>query len=121
MTISERIFDLLEKKNLDYKYLEKATGIKYNTICDWKRKKTNPTADKIMSICRALHVTPEYILEGDPDEDDVLIGNDFHREIEEIRLLQFYRRLSAAQRELVWSTLEVVKKVRDEKDEKSSD
>ncbi|HBA49789.1 MAG TPA: hypothetical protein DCZ91_18735, partial [Lachnospiraceae bacterium] len=28
----------------------------------WKRKKTNPAADKIMAICDALQVTPTQLL-----------------------------------------------------------
>ena len=39
------------------------TGISQSTISDWKRKNTNPAADKIMAICDALDVTPYDILQ----------------------------------------------------------
>ena len=41
----------------------KATGIAQSTISDWKRKKTNPSADKIMIICNVLKVTPYELLQ----------------------------------------------------------
>ena len=42
MIISERIFQILEKKNISQKHFSQETGISQSTISDWKRKKTNP-------------------------------------------------------------------------------
>ena len=42
--------------------LSERTGIAQSTFADWKRLKTNPSADKIMIICDALNVSPEDIL-----------------------------------------------------------
>ncbi|MBE5840939.1 MAG: helix-turn-helix transcriptional regulator [Butyrivibrio sp.] len=39
-------------------------GISATTISDWRKKNTNPGSDKIMAICAALDVTPEYLLSG---------------------------------------------------------
>ena len=45
------------------------TGISQSTISDWKRKKTNPSADKILKICEVLGVTPyELLSEGNVDK-----------------------------------------------------
>lgn len=62
MIISERIFELMDKKNVSRKRFSEETGIAQSTISDWKRKKTNPAADKIMAICDALQVTPTQLL-----------------------------------------------------------
>ena len=43
--------------------LSQSTGISQSTISDWKRKGTNPAADKIMKICKILDVTPEELLQ----------------------------------------------------------
>ena len=44
-------------------------GIKESTISEWKKKGTNPSSDKILAICRALDVSPEWLLSGvDPAE-----------------------------------------------------
>ena len=42
----------------------KRTGILPSTISEWKKNGTNPSSDKIMSICKALSVSPEWLLEG---------------------------------------------------------
>ncbi len=64
MTISERIFDLLEKRGMSQKEFAEKTGIAQSTISDWKRKKTNPVSEKILIICEVLDVTPYELLGG---------------------------------------------------------
>ena len=64
MIISERIFMLMEEKKISQLELSAGTGIAQSTISDWKRKRTNPAADKIMVICRVLDVTPYELLQG---------------------------------------------------------
>ena len=63
MKISERMFLIMEKKGINQLDLSAKTGIAQTTISDWKRKKTNPGADKIMKICAALEITPEELLQ----------------------------------------------------------
>lgn len=62
MIISERIFEIMKEKNIKAKEFAKMTGIGQSTISDWKTKKTNPQANKIMIICKALNVSPEDVL-----------------------------------------------------------
>lgn len=64
MIISERIFMLLKEKRISQKDFSIQTGIAQSTISDWKRKKTNPAADKIMAICNVLEVSPYELLDG---------------------------------------------------------
>ena len=64
MTIGQRIFYLLEEKNMTQKEFSNRTGIATTTISDWRKKNTNPGSDKVMAICAALDVTPEYLLSG---------------------------------------------------------
>lgn len=63
MIISERIFKIMEDKGMNQLQFSNATGIAQSTVSDWKRKKTNPTADKIMTICDALDVSPFELLQ----------------------------------------------------------
>ena len=44
--------------------LSRRTGIATSNISDWKKKKTNPKADCLLSICDALDITPEQLLTG---------------------------------------------------------
>ena len=70
MLISERIFKILEDKNMSQSAFAKKVGLAGSTVSDWKRKKTNPSADKIMDICMVLEVTPEQLLTGKGIDDD---------------------------------------------------
>lgn len=73
MTISERIFYLMENKNITQVELSRRTGIAKSNISDWKKKKTNPKADCLLSICDALEITPNQLLTGkgiDPEYED---------------------------------------------------
>ena len=64
MTISERIFERLTQMHMTQKQFSEETGILQSTISEWKKKKTNPTSEKIMVICKVLDVTPEWLLSG---------------------------------------------------------
>ena len=39
-------------------------GIKESIISEWKKNNTNPSSDKILAICKAIDVTPEWLLSG---------------------------------------------------------
>ena len=64
MLIRDRIFSKLEELNMTQKEFSQKTGIPQTTVSDWRKKKTNPTAEKIMMICKVLDVTPEWLLSG---------------------------------------------------------
>ncbi|MBR4342918.1 MAG: helix-turn-helix transcriptional regulator [Lachnospiraceae bacterium] len=64
MFIRDRIFDKLEELHMTQKSFSEKTGIPQSTISDWRKKRTNPTAEKIMIICEVLGVTPEWLLSG---------------------------------------------------------
>ncbi len=64
MTIRDRIFEKLDEMDMTQKEFSKRTGIAESTISDWRKKKTNPVAEKIMVICKVLDVTPEWLLSG---------------------------------------------------------
>ncbi|MCR5343053.1 MAG: helix-turn-helix domain-containing protein [Butyrivibrio sp.] len=63
MIISERLFEIMDKKEITQIEFSRATGIAQSTIADWKRKKTNPAADKIMLICDVLNISPYELLQ----------------------------------------------------------
>ena len=68
MTISQKIFKLLELEKLSQKDFSEKTGIPQSTISDWRKKNTNPTSDKILIICEVLNVTPYELLSGVEEE-----------------------------------------------------
>lgn len=107
MLISERILIIIQEKNMTQAEFAKRAGIAPSTISEWKKKKTNPSADKIMDICLALEVTPEELLSGGGVEEEECVAitvnrdrmtpldwqiiNDFHgmKEAQKRRLLKY--------------------------------
>lgn len=64
MTISGRIFQILEEKHMTRKEFSEKTGIALSSISDWKRKGTNPGAEKIMIIADTLGISVTELLSG---------------------------------------------------------
>ena len=57
MNIYEKIFTRLEELHMSQIELSRRTGIATSTISDWRKKKINPQADKLVSICKALDMS----------------------------------------------------------------
>lgn len=111
MTISERILKVIKERNMTQAEFAKQVGIASSTISEWKKKKTNPNADKIMDICYVLQITPEQLLTGRGIEDeeeiaalrpesrftphDVQIIEDYHglKEEQQKRLMSYMQAL----------------------------
>lgn len=111
MIISERILKVMKERNMTQTEFAKKVGIGNSTISEWKKKKTNPTAEKLMDICNVLQITPEQLLTGNGIEDeeeiaaaapesrftpqDIRMIEDFHglKETQQKRLLAYMEAL----------------------------
>ncbi len=62
MTISQRIFYIMETKNLKQSDLAKYIGVANSSVSDWKKKGSTPSADKITKISEFLNVPTDYLL-----------------------------------------------------------
>ena len=97
MLISERIYQYLAEKGISQIEFAKRTGSSQRTVIDWRRKGTNPSADKIMIICEVLEITPYELLEGTDNKklkeykqtDYVMLD----RQSTEYHLIEAYRNL----------------------------
>ena len=99
-TVSEKIFELLKQKDMSQKEFSERTGISQSTISDWKRKKTNPAADKILKICEVLQVSPSELLEEDEIEANKKRAGDYVLFSKDERfLVESYRNLEQNQKE----------------------
>lgn len=100
MIISERIFEILKQKGISQKSFSEQTGIAQSTISDWKRKKTNSTADKILTICKVLNVSVYELLgakvEGRTLDEDCMI---LDRNSEEFALVSLYHSMQPDEKE----------------------
>lgn len=114
MTISERILKVLKDRNMTQAEFAKQVGIATSTISEWKKRKTNPTADKIMDICNVLQITPEQLLigKGIEDEENITVTS---REScftpYDIQLVQNYHGLKEEQQKRLMAYMEALKKI----------
>ncbi len=99
MLISERVFELIKERGLTQKEFSNMTGIPQSTISDWKGKKINPSADKILAISRALEVEPYDILADNETEEEVPDYVTVSKTSAEYQVLERYRKLSRSQKD----------------------
>ncbi len=71
MNIYEKIFARLEELHISQIELSRRTGIATSTISDWRKKKINPQADKLVAICRALDMSLVDLLCDEEEEHQV--------------------------------------------------
>lgn len=117
MIISERIFKLLKDKNMSQNAFAKKVGVAGSTISDWKTKKTNPSADKIMDICMVLEVTPEQLLTGKGIDEDYVVSKPEKVKIEDeiskadMRIIEDIHNMKDAQRKRLMKYMEALKQI----------
>lgn len=77
MNIYEKIFDRLKELNMSQSELSRRTGIATSTISDWKKKKINPQADKLVTICKALDMSLADLLCDEEDMKNEILTTDY--------------------------------------------
>jgi len=68
MTISERLFDIMDQKKVTAYSLCQKLGIGTSTVNNWKNRNTDPPAKYIVPICEYLNCSIEYLLTGQETE-----------------------------------------------------
>ena len=87
MKVYEKIFARLDDLSMSQSELSRRSVISTSTINDWKKKKINPQADKLVVICKALGMSLAELLGEDGAESS---GTDYSAE--EKYLVECYRR-----------------------------
>ena len=77
MNIYERIFARLEELHMSQIELSRQTGIATSTISDWRKKKINPQADKLVAICKALDMSLVGLLCDEEDKNNTVLTADY--------------------------------------------
>lgn len=92
----------------------KRAGFSNSAISDWKRKKTNPSAEKIMDICYALDITPEQLLTGvgiDDESEIKPITDRVHIDKIDMKLLDDYHGMQDSQKKRLLAYVQTLKKL----------
>ena len=77
MNIYEIIFARLEELHMSQIELSRRTGIATSTISDWRKKKINPQADKLVAICKALDMSLVDLLCDEEDKKNEVLTADY--------------------------------------------
>ncbi len=77
MNIYEKIFARLEELHMSQIELSRRTGIATSTISDWRKKKINPQADKLVAICKALDMSLVDLLCDKEDKKNKVLTADY--------------------------------------------
>ncbi len=77
MNIYEKIFDRLTELHMSQIELSRRTGIATSTISDWRKKKINPQADKLVAICKALDMPLVDLLCDEEDKKNTDLITDY--------------------------------------------
>lgn len=113
MIISERIFKILSEKKISQKSFAEQTGIAQSTISDWKTKKTNPAADKLMIICDVLDVSPYELLSGADDSNyapvEYVVVN---KASEDYRMLEMIQNMDDSAKKRVLGYIEALQELK---------
>ena len=108
---------ILKDKNMSQNAFAKKVGLASSTISDWKTKKTNPSADKIMDICMVLEVTPEQLLTGKGIDEDYIEYKSKKVKAEpeiskaDIRIIEDIHAMKDAQRKRLMKYMEALKQI----------
>ena len=103
--VYEKIFARLDELSMSQSELSRRTGISTSTINDWKKKKINPQADKLVVICKALDMSLAELLGEDGAEGS---GTDYSAE--EKYLVECYRRSDDQVRKHMLRYMELIDK-----------
>ena len=123
MTIGERLFKIMNEKNISMPELSRMTGISRHTIFDWQRRNTNPGADKIMVICEALQITPEELLVGKQDNEKPEYDHSIITDDIEMQIMKECHNLSEAKKKRLLAYVSMLQntKEREEMDNEQND
>lgn len=102
MTISERLFSMLDERGLRAAGLCKHLGIGTNVTTGWKQRGTDPPAKYIAPICEYMGCSLEYLLTGEETKKEPVPGiSENGRE-----MLALYERLPERQQILLIGRLQ---------------
>ena len=108
MDIVERIFALVQEKNIEQKEFAALIGIAPSKVSEWKNGKAKSYTKYIPRIAEALNTTTEYLLTGNGPRTKTPVAVSEMDTIspEEQRLLTAYRSADERTKELVRLALE---------------
>lgn len=86
MSISERLFEILDRKGIKPAEFARKINTTPQAIKNWKDRGTTPPMEFLPAICKVLGISWEYLVTGEPNK------HDFELLPDEEQLLRVYRK-----------------------------
>lgn len=110
-SIGIRILELLKEKGISQREFSDKTGIPQSTISDWRGKKLNPNADRILKICEVLEISVQDLLSGEEQHKSVPLDYVYiDKNSKEYNIIIEYRKLNRDDKRRLEGYLEALKK-----------
>lgn len=87
MKIYERMFQIMEQKNIKAVQLADKLGISKGVISNWKKRKTNPPIEYTVLICELLEVSIEYLITGEENNKNLDLNENEQEMLEKFNQL----------------------------------
>lgn len=100
MKIYKKIFTRLDELHMSQIELNKKTGIATSTISDWRKKKINPQADKLVAICKALDMSLINLLCDEDYREQQTVSTEFS--IDENYMLEMFQLSQMLKGKALW-------------------
>lgn len=65
MTITERLFQEMEKKGVKQKKIAEKLGIRQGVVANWKMRGTTPPLEYALELAKILDTSIEYLITGE--------------------------------------------------------
>ena len=102
MTISQRLFMIMEERHISQKYLAEIIGVPASTVSAWKNNNSSPPIEKLTEISKALDVPVSALLDESDSLPDVRLSDGTVVESQNIfeneQVLKAYQGLSLKQK-----------------------
>lgn len=100
MKIYIKIFTRLDELHMSQIELSKKTAIVTSTISDWRKKKINPQADKLVAICKALDMSLINLLCDEDYREQQTVSTEFS--IDENYMLEMFQLSQMLKGKALW-------------------
>mgnify|MGYP000450140464 FL=1 len=98
--IYKKIFTRLDELHMSQIELSKKTAIATSTISDWRKKKINPQADKLVVICKALDMSLINLLCDEDYREQQTVSTEFS--IDENYMLEMFQLSQMLKGKALW-------------------
>lgn len=103
------LFKLIEAKGINAKKLSDDTGISTGNISEWKKGRSFPSGQKLITLANYFNCSIDYIVGRKKSDDKYIYDKSSELSAKEDRIIKLYREQSSEMQDIIERLLEVGK------------